>query len=122
MQRRAGLAQRLDYLQELGTNGIWLLPLYPSPLRDDGFDVADFASVHASYGTLGDFKSFLKATQAVELSVREHKDYVSIEIFGRNLFPRLANTPWDLTSFTGFSPAGLKCAADNCNPQVFRKS
>jgi maltose alpha-D-glucosyltransferase/alpha-amylase len=42
MQRRAGLAQRLDYLQELGTNGIWLLPLYPSPLRDDGFDVADY--------------------------------------------------------------------------------
>ena len=38
----AGLTLRLDYLQELGTNGIWLLPLYPSPLRDDGFDVADY--------------------------------------------------------------------------------
>jgi Alpha amylase, catalytic domain len=100
--------------------------LYPSPLRDDGFDVADYASVHASYGTLEDFKSFLKATQAVELSVREHKNYVSIEIFGRNLFPRLANTPYvltlDRTSFTGFTPAGLKCAADNCNPQVLRRS
>jgi maltose alpha-D-glucosyltransferase/alpha-amylase len=56
-----GLTQRLDYLQELGTNTIWLLPFYPSPLRDDGYDIADYISVHPSYGTLDDFKAFLTA-------------------------------------------------------------
>ena len=56
-----GLAQRLDYLQELGTNTIWLLPFYPSPLRDDGYDIADYTTVHPSYGTLDDFKAFLIA-------------------------------------------------------------
>jgi maltose alpha-D-glucosyltransferase / alpha-amylase len=56
-----GLTQRLDYLQELGTNTIWLLPFYPSPLRDDGYDIADYTTVHPSYGTLDDFKVFLTA-------------------------------------------------------------
>ncbi|HEV7511459.1 MAG TPA: maltose alpha-D-glucosyltransferase [Candidatus Acidoferrum sp.] len=56
-----GLTQRLDYLQELGTNTIWLLPFYPSPLRDDGYDIADYTTVHPSYGTLDDFKTFLTA-------------------------------------------------------------
>jgi len=55
----AGLTQRLDYLQELGITAIWLLPFYPSPLRDDGYDIADYTSVHASYGSLKDFKTFL---------------------------------------------------------------
>ena len=55
----AGLAQRLDYLEELGVNAIWLMPFFPSPLRDDGYDIADYRSVHPSYGTLEDFKSFL---------------------------------------------------------------
>jgi len=54
-----GLAQRLDYVQELGVNAIWLMPFFPSPLRDDGYDIADYRSVHPSYGTLEDFKSFL---------------------------------------------------------------
>src|SRR5450432_2986973 len=56
-----GLTQKLDYLQELGITAIWLLPFYPSPLRDDGYDVADYTSVHASYGSLEDFKAFLAA-------------------------------------------------------------
>jgi maltose alpha-D-glucosyltransferase/alpha-amylase len=56
-----GMTQRLDYLQELGTNTIWLLPFYPSPLRDDGYDIADYTTVHPSYGTLDDFKAFLTA-------------------------------------------------------------
>lgn len=55
----AGLAQRLDYLQELGINAIWLMPFFPSPLRDDGYDISDYRSVHPSYGTLEDFKAFL---------------------------------------------------------------
>ena len=56
-----GLTGKLDYLQELGINAIWLLPFYPSPLRDDGYDIADYTSVHPSYGTLEDFKDFLTA-------------------------------------------------------------
>jgi len=54
-----GLAQKLDYLQELGVNAIWLMPFFPSPLRDDGYDISDYNSVHPSYGTLEDFKKFL---------------------------------------------------------------
>lgn len=54
-----GLQQKLDYLQELGVTAVWLLPFYPSPLRDDGYDIADYCAVHKSYGTLDDFKAFL---------------------------------------------------------------
>jgi maltose alpha-D-glucosyltransferase/alpha-amylase len=54
-----GLTRRLDYLEELGITAIWLLPFYPSPLRDDGYDIADYAGVHPDYGTLADFRTFL---------------------------------------------------------------
>jgi maltose alpha-D-glucosyltransferase/alpha-amylase len=56
-----GLAQKIDYLQDLGINTIWLMPFFPSPLRDDGYDIADYRSVHPNYGTLDDFKVFLNA-------------------------------------------------------------
>jgi len=56
-----GLTSKLDYLQELGINAIWLLPFFPSPLRDDGYDIADYTSVHPAYGSLQDFKEFLAA-------------------------------------------------------------
>ena len=56
-----GLEQKLDYLQELGVNAIWLMPFFPSPLRDDGYDIADYYSVHPSYGTLEDFQKVLHA-------------------------------------------------------------
>ncbi len=55
----AGLTQKLDYIQELGVTAVWLLPFYPSPLRDDGYDIADYGAVHPSYGTLEDFQRFL---------------------------------------------------------------
>jgi maltose alpha-D-glucosyltransferase / alpha-amylase len=55
-----GLIQKLDYLEDLGINTIWLLPFYPSPLKDDGFDVTEYCDIHPDYGTLADFKSFLK--------------------------------------------------------------
>ncbi len=51
-----GLLEKLDYLQELGVNCIWLLPIYPSPLRDDGYDIADYMNVLSTYGTIEDFK------------------------------------------------------------------
>ncbi len=56
-----GLAQKLDYLQELGVNAVWLMPFFPSPLRDDGYDISDYYSVHSAYGNLEDFKTFLQA-------------------------------------------------------------
>ena len=56
-----GLVSRLDYLQGLGVGCLWLLPMYPSPFRDDGYDISDYCAVHASYGTLNDFRAFLRA-------------------------------------------------------------
>jgi maltose alpha-D-glucosyltransferase/alpha-amylase len=56
----AGLTQKLDYLQDLGITAIWLLPYYPSPLKDDGYDIADYTSIHPSYGKLRDFENFLQ--------------------------------------------------------------
>jgi maltose alpha-D-glucosyltransferase/alpha-amylase len=55
-----GLLQKLDYLQELGVTALWLLPFYPSPLRDDGYDISDYRQVHPSYGSLRDFRLFLR--------------------------------------------------------------
>ncbi len=54
-----GLTRHLDHVQSLGVNTIWLLPFYPSPLRDDGYDVADYEDVHPNYGTLDDFRAFV---------------------------------------------------------------
>ncbi len=54
-----GLMTRLDYLKELGVDCIWLLPFYESPLRDDGYDIADYRKIHPSYGTVEDFQHFL---------------------------------------------------------------
>jgi maltose alpha-D-glucosyltransferase/alpha-amylase len=51
----AGLIDKLDYVQELGVTCLWLLPFFPSPLRDDGYDISDYRSIHPSYGTLEDF-------------------------------------------------------------------
>jgi maltose alpha-D-glucosyltransferase/alpha-amylase len=56
----AGLTEKLDYLQDLGVTALWLLPFYPSPLRDDGYDIADYDDVNPSYGTLQDFRVFLR--------------------------------------------------------------
>ena len=56
-----GLNQKLDYLQDLGITAVWLLPFYPSPLKDDGYDIADYTDIHPLYGNLEDFKAFLEA-------------------------------------------------------------
>lgn len=64
----AGLMQRLDYVQELGVTAIWLLPFYPSPLRDDGYDIADYRSINPSYGAMRDFKAFV--TEAHRRGIR----------------------------------------------------
>ncbi|MFW5814854.1 MAG: maltose alpha-D-glucosyltransferase, partial [Spirochaetota bacterium] len=64
-----GLTERLDYLQDLGVNAIWLLPFYPSPWRDDGYDISDYRGVHPAYGTVRDFKRFLREAHARDLKV-----------------------------------------------------
>jgi len=64
-----GLIEKLDYLQELGVTAIWLLPFYPSPMRDDGYDIADYYDVNPKYGTLDDFKAFLAAAHERGLRV-----------------------------------------------------
>lgn len=64
-----GLIQKLDYLQDLGVNCIWLLPFYPSPLRDDGYDIADYYNVHPKYGTLDDFQRFVEESHRRGLRV-----------------------------------------------------
>lgn len=55
-----GLIAKLPYLEELGVTVVWLLPFYPSPLRDEGYDIADYLSINPDYGTLNDFKEFLR--------------------------------------------------------------
>ena len=55
-----GLLEKLPYLQDLGVNAVWLLPFYPSPLRDDGYDIADYTDVNPMFGTLGDVNAFVK--------------------------------------------------------------
>lgn len=65
----AGLISRLDYIEYLGIDCIWLLPFYPSPLQDDGYDIAEFYDVNPDYGNLDDFKNFLEAAHARGLRV-----------------------------------------------------
>src|ERR1700743_179878 len=64
-----GLTSKLDYLQDLGITAIWLLPFYPSPLRDDGYDIADYYTITPSYGDVKQFKQFLKEAHKRGLKV-----------------------------------------------------
>src|SRR5246127_597964 len=64
-----GLMEKLDYLRELGVTAIWLLPFYPSPMRDDGYDIADYFDVNPNFGTLDDFRALLDAAHERNLRV-----------------------------------------------------
>ncbi|HEV2315948.1 MAG TPA: maltose alpha-D-glucosyltransferase [Candidatus Acidoferrales bacterium] len=64
-----GLIQKLDYLQDLGVTCLWLLPFFPSPLKDDGYDISDYLGVHPMYGTIEDFQAFLNAAHDRSLQV-----------------------------------------------------
>jgi len=64
-----GLTEKLDYLQDLGVTALWLLPFYPSPLRDDGYDISSYTEVNASYGEMRDFKQFIREAHARGLRV-----------------------------------------------------
>ena len=56
----AGLTEKLPYLQDLGVTALWLLPFYPSPGRDDGYDIADYGAINPDFGTMKDFKRFIQ--------------------------------------------------------------
>ncbi len=64
-----GLTSKLDYLRDLGVTALWLLPFYPSPLRDDGYDIADYMSINPSYGTMADFRLFMREAHKRDLKV-----------------------------------------------------
>jgi maltose alpha-D-glucosyltransferase/alpha-amylase len=64
-----GLTQKLDYLQDLGVNTLWVLPFYPSPQRDDGYDISDYRAIHPDYGTAKDFRAFVRAAHKRGLRV-----------------------------------------------------
>src|SRR6476620_4474401 len=64
-----GLAERLDYIQDLGVSAIWIQPFFPSPLKDDGYDIADYMNVNPQYGTLDDFRELLEEAHRRELKV-----------------------------------------------------
>ena len=64
-----GLMSRLDYIKELGVDCVWLMPIYPSPLKDDGYDIADYFGVLQEYGTLEDFRALVDAAHARELRI-----------------------------------------------------
>jgi len=64
-----GLCRKLDYLQDLGVTALWLLPFYPSPLRDDGYDISDYKNINPSYGRMPDFKAFVREAHRRDLRV-----------------------------------------------------
>ena len=64
-----GLTERLDYIQQLGATCVWLLPFYPSPLRDDGYDISSYESINSTYGSIDDFQHFLDAAHERDLKV-----------------------------------------------------
>ncbi len=64
-----GLTRKLDYLHDLGVTALWLLPFYPSPLKDDGYDIADYRAINPAYGAMGDFRAFVRAAHRRGLRV-----------------------------------------------------
>jgi maltose alpha-D-glucosyltransferase/alpha-amylase len=64
-----GLIEKLDYIQDLGVNTIWLLPFYPSPFKDDGYDISDYRGIHPGYGSLRDFRTFIREAHSRQIKV-----------------------------------------------------
>ena len=104
-----GLEGKLDYLQKLGINAIWLMPFFPSPLRDDGYDISDYNAVHSSYGTLEDFQKHparLDANSALDVTLdgsTAGTNYTQLQAGGAI---SLANATLNVTLGSGFTPTG----------------
>ena len=65
----AGLTEKLDYLEDLGVTALWLLPFYPSPGRDDGYDISDYLHINPDFGTMQDFRRFMQEARRRKLRV-----------------------------------------------------
>ena len=102
----SGLTKKLDYLQWLGVDCIWLLPFFPSPLRDDGYDVADYRAVFADYGTLADVRRFLD--EAHRRGMRVIADLVVNTPQGEQVTPLVAAEAVGEAGFFGRAWLGLK--------------
>jgi hypothetical protein len=102
-----GLLQKMDYLQDLGVTCIWLLPFFPSPLKDDGYDISDYMDVHPMYGTLDDFKAVLARPNETSTSgATPKKSIKTLELFSpipKDRIGRGIPSPSN-SSGTGFSP------------------
>jgi len=86
-----GLTNRLDYLQALGVDCLWLLPIYPSPLRDDGYDIADFYKIHPDYGTVDDFRVLVE--EAHRRGLRVISDLVPNHTSDQNAWFQASHDP-----------------------------
>jgi maltose alpha-D-glucosyltransferase/alpha-amylase len=86
-----GLVNKLDYLKELGVDCLWLLPLYPSPLRDDGYDIADFYEIHPDYGTVHDFRVLVE--EAHRRGLRVIADLIPNHSSDQNLWFQASRDP-----------------------------
>src|SRR6202162_5686643 len=64
-----GLSRKLDYLRDLGVTALWLLPFYPSPLRDDGYDIPGYREIHPTYGRMADFRAFIREAHRRDMRV-----------------------------------------------------
>ena len=84
----SGLTSRLDYIRDLGVTAVWLQPFYPSPLRDDGYDIADYRTINPIYGDLRAFRRFLREAHARDLRVITELvgDQLIVELGGRLQF------------------------------------
>src|SRR5439155_695812 len=112
-----GLIEKLDYLQELGISAIWLLPFYPSPLKDDGYDIANYLDVNPNYGTLDDFRAFLDAAHERGLRVitelvinhtsdqnpwfKKSRAHIDAQFSGRMLLAEANQWPEDAVAYFG---------------------
>ncbi len=107
-----GLTEKLDYLKWLGIDCLWLLPIYPSPLRDGGYDIKDYYSILPEYGGLEDFRDFLKAAHARGLRV----------IIDLVLNHTSDEHPWfrESRQFSQFSKARLVCL-ERERPELLRR-
>ena len=106
-----GLTSKLGYIRDLGVNTIWLMPFYPSPLLDDGYDISGYREVHPDYGTLADFRQFVRAAPVRQLedhNIRLH----SVEIDRRQAggFPALTPLPFDRVRVVSEDGSGARDA------------
>src|ERR1700761_729246 len=110
----AGLCDKLDYLQELGVTTLWLLPFYPSPGRDDGYDIADYGAINPDFGTMKDFKRFIQEAKKrglrviTELVVNHTSDQHDWFKRARRSDPKSSARNWYVWSDTDQKYAGTR--------------